>query len=52
MITDRLLVMSGSNTPGSAISGQAITGDAVSTDTIDLGTTENDFAFVLVAGSQ
>lgn len=38
MITDRLLVVSGSNTPGSAISGQAITGDAVSTDTIDLGT--------------
>jgi hypothetical protein len=38
MITDRLLVVSGSNNPGSAISGQAITGDAVSTDTIDLGT--------------
>jgi hypothetical protein len=38
MITDRLLVVSGSNTPGSAISGQAITADAVSTDTIDLGT--------------
>jgi len=38
MITDRLLVVSGSNNPGSAISGQAITADAVSTDTIDLGT--------------
>lgn len=38
MITDRLLVVSGSNTPGLAISGQAITGDAVSTNTIDLGT--------------
>lgn len=38
MITDVLLTVSGSNTPGSAISGQAITGDAVSTDTIDLGT--------------
>ena len=38
MITDRLLVVSGSNNPGSAISGQAITADAYSTDTIDLGT--------------
>ena len=38
MITDRLLVVSGSNTPGSAITGQAITADAVSTNTIDLGT--------------
>jgi len=38
MITDKLLVVSGSNTPGSAITGQAITADAVSTDTIDLGT--------------
>lgn len=38
MITDKLLVVSGSNTPGSAITGQAITGDAYSTDTIDLGT--------------
>jgi hypothetical protein len=36
MITDRLLTVSGSNNPGSAISGQAITGDAYSTDTIDL----------------
>lgn len=38
MITDRLLTVSGSNTPGSAITGQAITADAVSTDVIDLGT--------------
>lgn len=38
MITDALLTVSGSNTPGSAISGQAITADAYSTDTIDLGT--------------
>ncbi len=38
MITDVLLTVSGSNTPGSAISGQAITADAVSTDKIDLGT--------------
>jgi len=38
MITDKLLVVSGSNTPGSAITGQAITADAVSTNTIDLGT--------------
>lgn len=38
MITDKLLVVSGSNTPGSAITGQAITADAYSTDTIDLGT--------------
>lgn len=38
MITDRFLVVSGSNTPNLPISGQAITGDAVSTDTIDLGT--------------
>ena len=38
MITDVLLTVSGSNTPGSAISGQAITGTAVSTDKIDLGT--------------
>lgn len=36
MITDRLLTVSGSNNPGSAIAGQAITGDAYSTDTIDL----------------
>ncbi len=36
MITDRLLTVSGSNNPGSAISGQAITADAYSTDTIDL----------------
>ena len=36
MITDRLLVVSGSNNPGSAISGQAITATAVSTDVIDL----------------
>jgi hypothetical protein len=36
MITDAFLVLSGANTPGSAISGQAITGDAVSTNTIDL----------------
>jgi len=36
MITDRLLVVSGSNNPGSAITGQAITATAVSTDTIDL----------------
>ena len=36
MITDVLLTVSGSNTPGSAISGQAITADAYSTDTIDL----------------
>jgi hypothetical protein len=38
MITDVLLTVSGSNTPGSAITGQAITADAVSTNTIDLGT--------------
>ena len=39
MITDRLLVVSGSNNPGSAITGQGpITATAVSTDTIDLGT--------------
>lgn len=38
MITDALLTISGSNTPGSAISGQAITADAYSTDTIDLST--------------
>ena len=38
MITDRLLTVSGSNTPGSAITGQAVTATAVSTDTIDLGT--------------
>lgn len=38
MITDVLLTVSGTNTPGSAITGQAITGDAVSTNTIDLGT--------------
>jgi len=36
MITDVLLTVSGSNTPGSAIAGQAITADAYSTDTIDL----------------
>ena len=39
MITDRLLVVSGTNNPGSAITGQGpITATAVSTDTIDLGT--------------
>jgi hypothetical protein len=38
MITDVLLTVSGTNTPGSAITGQAITADAVSTNTIDLGT--------------
>lgn len=38
MITDLLLTVSGSNTPGSAIDGQAITTTAVSTNTIDLGT--------------
>jgi hypothetical protein len=38
MITDVLLTVSGSNTPGSTITGQAITVDAVSTNTIDLGT--------------
>lgn len=36
MITDKLLTVSGTNNPGSAITGQAITGDAYSTDTIDL----------------
>jgi hypothetical protein len=38
MITDVLLTVSGTNTPGSAITGQAITADAYSTNTIDLGT--------------
>jgi hypothetical protein len=38
MITDVLLTVSGTNTPGSAITGQAITGDAYSTNVINLGT--------------
>lgn len=38
MITDVLLTVSGTNTPGSAITGQAITADAYSTNTINLGT--------------
>ena len=38
MITDKLLVVSGTNDPGSAITGQTVTSTAVSTDKIDLGT--------------
>jgi hypothetical protein len=39
MITDRLLVVSGTNNPGSAITGQGpITADANSTDVISLAT--------------
>ena len=38
MITDVLLTVSGTNTPGSALTGQAITADAYSTNTINLGT--------------
>jgi hypothetical protein len=39
MITDALLVLSGSNTPGAAIDGQALTtGNILSTDKISLAT--------------